>query len=91
MLAEFDLTRRAVLATLEQDEFLQRKPQLRTRIALRAPDIDALSQLQLRVLRLLRDKGAETDTPSDPQTKEQWGGTLLITVNGAAAGLQNTG
>jgi len=80
-----------VLATLDQDELLQHKPQLRTRIALRAPDIDALSHLQLRALRLLRDKGAETDTRPDPHTKEQWGRVLLLTVNGAAAGLQNTG
>ena len=87
VLTEFDLTRRTVLATLGQDELLQHKPQLRTRIALRAPDIDALSHLQLRALRLLRDKGAETDT----HTKEQWGRVLLLTVNGAAAGLQNTG
>ena len=87
VLTEFDLTRRTVLATLGQDELLQHKPQLRTRIALRAPDIDALSHLQLRALRLLRDKGAETDT----HIKEQWGRVLLLTVNGAAAGLQNTG
>jgi phosphoenolpyruvate carboxylase len=91
VLAEFDLTRRTVLDVLEQDHLLQGKPQLRTRITLRASDIDALSHLQLRALRLLRDKGAETDTPSDPHTKELWGRVLLLTVNGAAAGLQNTG
>ena len=91
VLAEFDLTRRAVLAVLGQDELLQSKPQLRTRLALRAPDIDALSHLQLRALRLLRDKGAEPDNTSDPQARERWGSVLLLTVNGAAAGLQNTG
>lgn len=94
VLAEFDLTRRTVLATLEQDELLERKPQLRTRISLRAPDIDALSYLQLRALRLLRDnepQNAEPGPTSDPHTREQWGRVLLLTVNGAAAGLQNTG
>ncbi|QNP57613.1 phosphoenolpyruvate carboxylase [Tessaracoccus defluvii] len=91
VLAEFDLTRRTVLATLEQNELLQHKPQLRTRITLRAPDIDALSHLQLRALRLLRNKGTETDDPSDPQTRQQWAKVLLLTVKGAAAGLQNTG
>lgn len=91
VLGEFDLTRRTVLATLDQEELLQHKPQLRTRIALRSPDIDALSHLQLRALRLLRDKGAGPDSTPDPRTKEQWGRVLLLTVNGAAAGLQNTG
>ena len=91
MLAELDLTRRTVLAVLEQDELLQHKPQLRTRITLRAPDIDALSHLQLRALRLLRDKSSATATTPDPHTKEHWGRVLLLTVNGAAAGLQNTG
>ncbi|MHA7860486.1 phosphoenolpyruvate carboxylase [Tessaracoccus sp. Y36] len=91
VLAEFDLTRRTVLATLEQNELLQHKPQLRTRITLRAPDIDALSHLQLRALRLLRNKGTETDDTSDPQTRQQWAKVLLLTVKGAAAGLQNTG
>ena len=71
-----------MLATLEQNELLQHKPQLRTRITLRAPDIDALSHLQLRALRLLRNKGTETDDPSDPQTRQQWAKVLLLTVKG---------
>ena len=86
VLAELALTRQWVLATLDQEALLQRKPQLRTAVALRAPYIDALSQLQLRALRVLREdpdgRGAE---------KAAWGRVLLLTVNGAAAGLQNTG
>ena len=53
------------------------------------PYVDALGHLQLRALRMLR-------TPHDPrrgpQPDEQaWRRILLLTVNGAAAGLQNTG
>nr|NLI51719.1 phosphoenolpyruvate carboxylase [Propionibacterium sp.] len=94
VLTELDLTRRTVLATLDQDELLERKPQLRTRINLRAPDIDALSHLQLRALRLLRtkdDSDAHPGGPTAPTARDEWGRVLLLTVNGAAAGLQNTG
>jgi phosphoenolpyruvate carboxylase len=88
VLAELDLTREQVLAVLNQTELLQRKPQLRTAVALRAPSIDALSHLQLRALRILRARGAAAD-PAAPL--EPWQRVLLLTVNGAAAGLQNTG
>jgi phosphoenolpyruvate carboxylase len=86
VLAELALTRRWVLATLDQEALLQRKPQLRTAVALRAPYIDALSQLQLRALRVLRE-----DPDGRSAEKAAWGRVLLLTVNGAAAGLQNTG
>ena len=85
VLAELDLTRAQVLATLDQTELLERKPQLRTAVALRAPSIDALSQLQLRALRILRAPGG------GGAGIEPWQRVLLLTVNGAAAGLQNTG
>ncbi|HEX2805213.1 MAG TPA: phosphoenolpyruvate carboxylase [Kineosporiaceae bacterium] len=90
VLAEFDLTRGQVLAVLDQDHLLERKPQLHAAVALRAPYIDALSHLQLRALRLLR----HTSWPDDEESRQlraQWGRVLLLTVNGAAAGLQNTG
>ncbi|MFN8075624.1 MAG: phosphoenolpyruvate carboxylase [Kineosporiaceae bacterium] len=88
LLAEYDLTYRQVLEVLEQDHMLERKPQLRTAVALRAPFVDALSHLQLRALRVLR--GTNGSAP-DATTREDWGRVLLLTVNGAAAGLQNTG
>lgn len=83
ILDEFTLTRGLVLAVLKQGSLLENKPFLRTRVALRAPDVDALSQLQLRALRHVRE------TP--PPDSDDWAQVLLLTVNGAAAGLQNTG
>lgn len=88
-LTEYDLSTRLVLEVLGQTELLERKPHLHTAIRLRMPYVDALSHLQLRALRLLR-------TPHDPRTGERpdeqtWRRILLLTVNGAAAGLQNTG
>ena len=54
-------------------------------VSLRDPYVDALSYLQLRALTALRD----TD-PHDDE-RERLERLLLLTVNGVAAGLQNTG
>jgi phosphoenolpyruvate carboxylase len=89
VLAELDRTRDQVLAVLDQKEMLERKPQLRIAVALRAPYIDALSHLQLRALRVLRAGG--NGAPLDDRGRAAWSRVLLLTVNGAAAGLQNTG
>ena len=80
VLAEMDLTKAMVLQVLGQEDLLQHKRVLGSAIALRAPYVDALSQLQLRALTAMR-AGAD----------EQWRRLLLLTVNGLAAGLQNTG
>ena len=80
ILAEMDLTMTQVLAVLDQDHLLQHKQVLGSAIALRAPYVDALSQLQLRALTQMRAGG-----------DEDWRRLLLLTVNGLAAGLQNTG
>ncbi len=55
-------------------------------VALRNPYVDALSHLQLRALRALRGGEGLTDGDVDALRR-----LLLITVNGVAAGLQNTG
>ena len=54
-------------------------------VELRNPYVDALSHLQLRALRALR-AGVE-----DAGERERVQRLLLLTVNGVAAGLQNTG
>lgn len=89
ILTEFDLAKTQVLAVLDQQELLEHKPHLRTAIGLRLPYVDALNHLQLRALRVMR-------LPADPtagtrEDREVWRRVLLQTVNGAAAGLQNTG
>jgi phosphoenolpyruvate carboxylase len=84
VLAEMDRTRTAVLDILDQSELLQRKGTLRSAIALRAPYVDALSLLQWRALTQVRAESAPPDA-------DAWRRVLLLTVNGSAAGLQNTG
>jgi len=85
VLAEYDLTRRLVLAITGHDRLLADRPVLSRAVALRDPYVDALSYLQLRALAALRDPA----TPVDE--RERLERLLLLTVNGVAAGLQNTG
>ncbi|MFC5179361.1 phosphoenolpyruvate carboxylase [Nocardioides taihuensis] len=88
ILAEMELTEQMVLRTLSQSRLLERKPHLDTAVRLRGPHIDALSHLQLRALQSLRHTGPDA---LDDAGRSSWGTVLLLTVNGAAAGLQNTG
>jgi phosphoenolpyruvate carboxylase len=85
VLAEYDLTRRLVLAVTGHDRLLANRHVLSRAVSLRDPYVDALSYLQLRALAALRD----TD-PQDDE-RERLERLLLLTVNGVAAGLQNTG
>jgi phosphoenolpyruvate carboxylase len=86
VLEEYDLTRRLVLAVTGHDRLLADRPVLSRAVALRDPYVDALSHLQLRALAALRGPG-----PDDPAQRERLERLLLLTVNGVAAGLQNTG
>ena len=82
VLAEYDLTRRLVLEVTGHDRLLASRPVLSRAVALRDPYVDALSHLQLRALAALRAGAPERDRLER---------LLLLTVNGVAAGLQNTG
>jgi phosphoenolpyruvate carboxylase len=82
VLREYDLTRRLVLAVTGHDRLLANRPVLSRAVALRDPYVDALSLLQLRALTALRTGAQERDRLER---------LLLLTVNGVAAGLQNTG
>ncbi len=86
VLAEYDLTMRLVLAVTGHDRLLADRPVLSRAVALRDPYVDALSHLQLRALAALRGPAAD-----DPAQRERLERLLLLTVNGVAAGLQNTG
>jgi phosphoenolpyruvate carboxylase len=86
VLAEYDLTARLVLTVTGHDRLLADRPVLSRAVALRNPYVDALSYLQLRALAALRAPTAES-SPDRPRLER----LLLLTVNGVAAGLQNTG
>ena len=93
VLAEYDLTRRLVLAVTGHDRLLAGRRVLSRAVALRDPYVDALSYLQLRALtelRALPDPDSPADDGAGPR-REQLHRLLLLTVSGVAAGLQNTG
>jgi phosphoenolpyruvate carboxylase len=75
-----------VLAVTGSRHLLERARVLGPAVALRNPYIDALSYLQIRALHALRD-----DTARPSEELEALRRLLLLTVNGVAAGLQNTG
>jgi phosphoenolpyruvate carboxylase len=81
ILAELDRTLQAVVAVTGHARPLEGRPVLRRAIDLRNPYVDALSLIQLRFLRELREHGHSSGAESIVQ----------VTVNGVAAGLQNTG
>jgi phosphoenolpyruvate carboxylase len=85
VLAEYDLTTRLVLAVTGHNRLLGDRRVLSWAVELRNPYVDALSHIQLRALRALR-AGHQ-----DQAERERVERLLLLTVNGVAAGLQNTG
>jgi phosphoenolpyruvate carboxylase len=75
-----------VLAVLDHEHLLQGRRVLGAAVDLRNPYVDALSHLQLRALTALR-----TDATLEETAQDRLRRLLLLTVNGVAAGLQNTG
>lgn len=84
VLAEMELATRGVLAVTRQDRLLQKRRVLGRAVQLRNPYVDALSLIQLRALRRLRMDVHDFEGDSLRRL-------LLLSVNGIAAGLQNTG
>ncbi|MGY1458621.1 MULTISPECIES: phosphoenolpyruvate carboxylase [unclassified Luteimonas] len=80
--AEFVRTRDAILAIKGEDELLAHDYRLRLSIRLRNPYVDPISLLQVELLRRWREGGSED---------EELLRALFATVNGIAAGIQNTG
>jgi phosphoenolpyruvate carboxylase len=79
---ELDRTRRELLLVCDVERLLDRAPVLQASIARRNPYVDPLSFLQIEVLR--RRRAARDDD-------EPLGRVTLLTVNGIAGGLRNTG
>ena len=82
--AEYACTVRNILRVTEQKELLDNTPVLQRSIDRRNPYIDPLSAIQVELLRRLREMPEDADTD---ELRE----AVLLSVNGIAAGLKNTG
>jgi phosphoenolpyruvate carboxylase len=80
--AELQLTRQLVLRLRDREELLATEPSVRRSIRLRNPYVDPMSLLQVELLRRWR---------ASERTDDGLYRALLSTVQGIAAGLQNTG
>ena len=78
---EWELTRRHLLALLEQDDLLADNPMLQQSLKLRLPYMDPLNHLQVELLK--RYRAGETD--------ERVARGIHISINGIASGLRNSG
>jgi phosphoenolpyruvate carboxylase len=78
---EFERTRRMLLAVKQQHQLVEKNPVLSRSIRLRNPYVDAMSLVQVELLRrkLMGDNSEELNY------------ALGATINGIAAGLHNTG
>jgi phosphoenolpyruvate carboxylase len=85
VMKEYELTMEQVLAVTGHRRLLEDRRVLSWAIELRNPYVDALSHLQLRALRAMRDRKTSR---SDRARAER---VFQLSVNGVAAGLQNTG
>lgn len=82
---EYKLTSELILRITKQAEILDNVPVIQESIRLRNPYVDPLSYMQVQLLtelRELRDKDGD-----DPELLRE----VLLTINGIAAGLRNTG
>jgi phosphoenolpyruvate carboxylase len=83
--AEYHRTVALLLRVTGRDHLLDGAPVLQRSIALRNPYVDALSELQVRLLARFRA------LPADDPERSRVLRLVQMSVNGVAAGLQNTG
>ena len=80
---EFDLTVREILALTEQSTILANQPILARTLSVRDAYLSPLHLLQINLLHRVRSEGDSSDARVIR--------ALLLTINGVAAGLRNTG
>src|SRR5690625_3163545 len=82
ILDEYERTKAALLLISGNEELLSHTPNIKESVHLRNPYVDPLNFFQVELIHQLRG----TPNPSDDLVTE-----VLLTINGVAAGLVNTG
>ncbi|WP_191556071.1 phosphoenolpyruvate carboxylase [Metabacillus idriensis] len=82
--AEYNRTKEILLHITGQTELMDHIPNIQESVRLRNPYVDPLSFFQVEVISKLREAG--NDLPNEELLSE-----VLLTINGIAAGLRNTG
>lgn len=85
LLAEFELTEKAILSVTGQKQLLAKEPVLLKSVQLRNPYIDPLNYIQVEMMRRLR--AGKLSKAEDEATR----GVVELTINGISGGLKNTG
>ncbi len=96
---EYERTERMVIRIVGGRELLDTSPVLQQSILRRNPYVDPLSYFQVVLLRRLRslggplmlDKESEAGASSEERERAHLTYAVLLTINGIAAGLRNTG
>jgi phosphoenolpyruvate carboxylase len=99
ILEEYERTRRLLLKIVGSKALLDSTPVLQRSIRLRNPYVDPLSHFQVALLRRLRalggpvalDEAARASASEEERTRARLTYAVLLTINGIAAGLRNTG
>jgi phosphoenolpyruvate carboxylase len=84
--AEYERTRQAVLSISGHQSLMELEPVTQNAVQLRNPYIDPLNYIQIEMLRRLRGL-PDPDGPQARGLRE----VIILTINGIAAGLKNTG
>ena len=83
---EYELTRVKILEVTGHKELMENEPVVRRSIDLRNPYVDPLNYIQVEMLRRLRAL-SETDSVEGAALRD----VIVVTINGIASGLRNTG
>jgi phosphoenolpyruvate carboxylase len=83
---EYERTRQAVLSISGHQSLMELEPVTQNAVQLRDPYIDPLNYIQIEMLRRLR-RLPDPDGPEARALRE----VIVLTINGIAAGLKNTG
>lgn len=82
---EYELTKQLVLDITQQEELMDHQPNIKESVRLRNPLVDPLNLIQVQLLHQLRI--LDDDDQKYTKLLEE----VLLTINGIAAGLRNTG